>query len=63
VVLERKPTKDGLTKVRNIATSSISGEKTSSSFTYYTFQSSVILIYLNTRYLRVRLTTSPSSVS
>lgn len=27
VAFERKPTKDGLTKVRNIATSSISGEK------------------------------------
>ena len=27
VVLERKPTKDGLSKVRNVATSSISGEE------------------------------------
>jgi hypothetical protein len=46
VLLERKPTKDGLTKVSYIATSSISGENTSYSFTYYTFQSAVILIYL-----------------
>jgi hypothetical protein len=27
VILERKPTKDGLSKVRNVATSSISGEE------------------------------------
>lgn len=47
VILERKPTKDGLTKVRNIATSSISGEETVSSFHFTHFKLQLLLfIYI-----------------
>lgn len=47
VILERKPTKDGLTKVRNIATSSISGEEMASSLHITHFKVQLLLfIYI-----------------